>query len=225
MAAGIYHEIGNPLNIINTKIQVFLTGIARGFYKEKSKEEIIQECETILNETIKQTNRIAEITRKLSNFAKPSKEFKPQLLDISQEIEETLGIVGHELELEKIEIKKEFSQDTLKVLADKQQMQQILFNLIRNAAQAIEERGTITLRIISTTDNKVHIEIQDTGKGIPEDKKNRIFEPFFTTKGTRGTGLGLSIVRQLVWRNKGEISFRSQVGVGTTFILEFPKGI
>jgi signal transduction histidine kinase len=72
----------------------------------------------------------------------------------------------------------------------------------------------------------VRIEIQDTGNGIPEDKIHRMFEPFFTTKGSnKGTGLGLSIVRQLVWKNKGEISFKSQVGVGTTFILEFLKVI
>lgn len=226
MAAGIHHEIGNPLNIINTKIQVFLTAIQRGFYKEKTKEEIIEECEDILNETINQTNRIADITRRLSNFAKPSKEFKPELVSVPEEIEEALFVVGHELELEKINIKKEVSSDANRILADKHEMQQVLFNIFRNASQAIERTGTITIRVLSTTDGKVHIEIEDTGKGIPEDKIHRIFEPFFTTKGpNKGTGLGLSIVRQLVWRNKGEISFRSQVGVGTTFILEFPKGI
>lgn len=225
MAAGINHEIGNPLNIINTKIQFFLLSNQRGLFKDKTKEEIIQECSSILDETMKQTNRISEITRKLSNFAKPSKEFKPQLISIPDEIEETLAMVGHELELEKIKIEKEIASGLYKILADKGELQQILFNIIRNAAQAIEGTGTITLRALSTTDGKVHIEIQDTGKGIPEDKIHRIFEPFFTTKGpNKGTGLGLSIVRQLVWKNKGEITFRSQEGVGTTFILEFPRG-
>ena len=222
MAAGIHHEIGNPLNIINTKIQVFLTGIQRGVYQGKTKEEIIAECQNILNETLNQTNRIAEITRKLANFAKPSQEFKPQVLNLSEEIEETLEILGHELELERIKIVKEFSQDALKVLADKREMQQIFFNLIRNAAQAIEDKGIVTIRTKSDNE-KIRIEIEDTGRGIPEDKQTKIFEPFFTTKGSRGTGLGLSIVRQLVWRNKGEISFKSQLGRGTTFILDFPQ--
>ena len=133
--------------------------------------------------------------------------------------------MGHDLELDRITLEKQIPSDLPKILADRREMQQIFFNLIRNAAQAIEQTGTITIKADSTRDSKVHIEIQDTGKGISEDKRHRIFEPFFTTKGPkRGTGLGLSIVRQLVWRNKGEISFRSQVGVGTIFILEFPKG-
>jgi len=226
MAAGINHEIGNPLNTITTKIQVFLAGVERGFYKDKSKEEIIQECRNILSETLSQTNRIADITRRLSNFAKPSKEFKPQLISIAEEIDETLAVLGHDLELERIKINRQISSDATKILADKREMQQILFNLIRNAAQAIEGQGEITIKAVPTRDNKVHIEIQDTGKGIAEDKRHRIFEPFFTTKGSnKGTGLGLSIVRQLVWRNKGEITFRSQPGVGTTFILEFAQGV
>ncbi|MFH0763214.1 MAG: ATP-binding protein [Candidatus Omnitrophota bacterium] len=225
MSAGINHEIGNPLNIINTKIQVFLVGIERGFYRDKSKEEIILECKGILNNTLAQTNRIADITKRLSNFAKPSKEFKPRLIDISEEIGEALAVVSHDLELEKIKIEKQISLELPKVLADKQAMQQVFFNLIRNAAQAIDKTGSITIKGVLTRQGRVHIEIEDTGKGIPDDKRHKIFEPFFTTKGPKGgTGLGLSIVRQLVWQNKGEISFRSQAGKGTTFILEFPRG-
>ena len=224
MAAGINHEIGNPLNIITTKIQYFLLSKERGLFKEKSKEEILQDCTTILNETNKQANRISEITRKLSNFAKPSKEFKPELFSIPEEIEETLAVVGHDLELEKVKIEKRFAADLAKILADRREIQQIFFNLIRNAAQAIEEHGTITIRG-TNFNNKVRIEIQDTGKGISEDRMHRVFEPFFTTKGpNKGTGLGLSIVRQLVWKNKGEISFASKAGSGTTFMVEFPKG-
>lgn len=224
MAAGINHEIGNPLNIITTKIQFFLLSKQRGYFKDKSREEILEECGLLLDETLKQTNRIVEITKKLSNFAKPSREFRPQTVNILEEIEETLAMLGHELELEKIRIEKEISPDVPKILADRQELRQILFNLIRNAAQAIEEKGQITLRALSTANGRVRIEIQDTGKGIPEDKRQRIFEPFFTTKGSaKGTGLGLSIVRQLVWKNRGEITFKSQEGAGTSFILEFPK--
>ncbi len=225
MAAGINHEIGNPLNIMQTKIQLFKIARSKGLLQNKSTEEILNQAEESLDECLKQLGRISEITRKLSNFAKPSKEFKPQLVSIPNEIDEVLAVIGHDLELERISIEKTFSSDLSKILADKQEVQQIFFNLMRNAGQAIEGAGTISVSALNTTNNKVHIEIQDTGKGIPEDKIHRIFEPFFTTKGpNKGTGLGLSIVRQLVWRNKGEISFRSQPGVGTTFILEFPKG-
>lgn len=225
MSAGINHEIGNPLNIINTKIQIFLAGVGRGLYKDKTKEEVLQECAAILNEAIKQTNRIAEITKKLSNFAKPGKEFRPEIISVAQVIDDTLGVVGHDLKLESIKIVKDISSQPNKILADEHEMEQILFNIIRNAAQAIEDTGSIIIRAFTTADGKVRIEIQDTGKGIAKDKLDRIFKPFFTTKGpSKGTGLGLSIVRELVWKNKGEISFKSEEGKGTTFILEFPKG-
>lgn len=224
MSAGINHEIGNPLNIMSTKIQVFKLSRQKGLFKDKPNEEILDQAEGALDECLKQSGRISEITKKLSNFAKPSKEFKPQLVGILEEIDETLSMVGHDLELEKISIEKNISSGLNKILADKREIQQIFFNIIRNAAQAIEETGKITISAVNTTNSKVHIEIHDTGKGIPDDKAHRIFEPFFTTKGpNKGTGLGLSIVRQLVWKNKGEISFKSQVGAGTTFILEFPE--
>ena len=225
MAAGINHEIGNPLNTMATRIQVFKLSRRKGMFKDKPVEEVLDQAEAVLDECLEQLGRISEITKKLANFAKPSKEFKPVLVKISEEIDETLAIVGHDLELERIKIEKNILQGLPRILADQREIQQILFNLIRNAGQAIEGTGTITIRAFLTFGGKVRIEIQDTGEGIPEDKKQRIFEPFFTTKGAnKGTGLGLSIVRQLVWRNKGEISFTSEVGKGTTFILEFPKG-
>lgn len=225
MAAGINHEIGNPLNIMSARIQLFKLSRQKGMFKDKSADEVLDEAEAALDECLEQSGRISEITKKLANFAKPSKEFKPMLVGILEEIDETLGIVGHDLELEKIKINKNIPQSLPRILADKREIQQIFFNLIRNAGQAIEDSGTITIKSLLTVNGKVRVEIHDTGKGIPEDKKHRIFEPFFTTKGAgKGTGLGLSIVRQLVWRNKGEISFLSEAGKGTTFILEFPKG-
>lgn len=225
MAAGINHEIGNPLNIMSTRIQMFKLTRQKGMFKDKPVDEVLNQAEEALDECLEQLGRISEITRKLSNFAKPSKEFKPVLVAISEEIDETLGIVGHDLELERLKIEKNIPHDLPRILADRREIQQIFFNIIRNAGQSIEGTGTITIGVFLTSDDKVRIEIQDTGKGISEDKKKRIFEPFFTTKGAnKGTGLGLSIVRQLVWRNKGEISFRSEAGAGTTFVLEFPKG-
>lgn len=225
MAAGINHEIGNPLNIMSTKIQLFKMARQKGLLRDKPVEEALDQAEAALDECLKQSVRISGITQKLSNFAKPSKEFKPQLLNISEEVNETLSVVGYDIDLAKIQIVKDFAAGSFKILADRQETQQILFNILRNAAQAIEGQGKITVSLFNTANNKVRVEIKDTGKGIPEDKKHRMFEPFFTTKGpAKGTGLGLSIVRQLVWRNKGEISFESQAGVGTTFILEFPKG-
>ena len=173
---------------------------------------------------LQQTTRISEITKKLSSFAKPSKDFKPELTDIEEQLDDTLAVVGHDLELERIEIRKSIQKPLPKILSDKRQVQQIFFNIIRNAGQAINEKGVIEISAVDTPDGNVNIEISDTGQGIPEDKLDKIYEPFFTTKQPgKGTGLGLSIVRQLVWRNKGDIKVRSKVGEGTTFTITFPQ--
>ncbi|MFA6321538.1 MAG: ATP-binding protein [Candidatus Omnitrophota bacterium] len=224
LAAGINHEVGNPLNIINTKMQVYLMSLERGLYKDKKPEEIIAEAGEIMKVCLQQTTRISEITKKLSSFAKPSKDFKPELTDIEEQIDDTLAVVGHDIELERIEIKKNIQKPLSKILSDKRQVQQILFNIIRNAGQAIKEKGVIEISAVDSSDGNVKIEISDTGHGIPEDKMDKIYEPFFTTKEPgKGTGLGLSIVRQLVWRNKGDIKVRSKVGEGTTFTITFPQ--
>jgi K+-sensing histidine kinase KdpD len=186
MAAGIYHEIGNPLNIMSTRIQLFKLSRQKGLFQGKSSEEVLDQTEEALDECLKQSTRISEIARKLSNFAKPSREFKPEAVVVSEEIDEALAVVGHDLELERIKIKKEISADLPKILADRREIQQIFFNIIRNSAQAIEGEGAITIRALSAPDGKAHIEIADTGKGIPEDKAKRVFEPFFTTKGAGG---------------------------------------
>lgn len=221
LAAGINHEIGNPLNIINTKMQVYLMSIDRGLYKDKKPEAVIDKSKDIMETCLQQTTRISDITKKLSNFAKPSKEFRPELTDIEEQIEETLSVVGHELELERIEIRKEIEKQLPKILADTRQVQQIFFNLIKNAAQAIKERGTIEIKAY-LNGKEIKIDISDTGQGIPEGKLEKIYDPFFTTKEpAKGTGLGLSIVRQLVWRNKGDIKVKSKIGKGTTFTLTF----
>ena len=138
-------------------------------------------------------------------------------------VDDALEVLGHKLELDKINIIKNIPQNLPDVLADADQMQQVFFNLIRNAAQAIKEKGAVTITAKDEAD-KVKVEVADTGCGIPEDKISKIFEPFYTTKGkTAGSGFGLAVVRELVWRNKGNISVKSKVGEGTTFTLDFPK--
>ncbi len=227
LAAGINHEIGNPLNIINTKMQIYQMSLQRGLYKNKKPEDIIEESNEIMCTCLKQTARISDITKKLSSFAKPSKEFKPEPTDVEEQVDEMLSIIGHELELERIAIKKDIQKPLPRILADKRQVQQVFFNIIRNAAQAIKEKGTIIIKAYSDSEKAgkiVKIKISDTGHGIPEDKIDKIFDPFFTTKEpNQGTGLGLAIVRQLIWRNKGDIKVASKSGAGTTFTITFPQ--
>ena len=223
LASSVNHEVCNPLNNISIRMQVFSENLRRGLYKDKSTDELLKEAEKIMDHSIGQIERVAAITSKLSSFAKPSKEAAARPVDIAQSVDDALSVVGHELELNKIKLEKNIPSDLLKIMADEDQMQQVFFNLIRNAAQAVEENGTITITA-KEDNNRIKVEVADTGCGIPEDKLNKIFEPFYTTKDkVKGSGFGLAIVRELIWRNKGNISVKSKQGEGTTFYLEFPK--
>ena len=221
LASGINHEVCNPLNNISMKMQLFSESRKRGLYKDKKPNEIIDEAEEIMEYSVKEIQRVAGITSKLSGFAKPSKERAPVAINILAAVDDALDVVGHELTMNKIKIIKNIPEDLPRILADQHQIQQIFFNLIRNAAQAIKEEGSVTIDTEEFKD-KIDIKIIDTGSGIPKDKLKKIFEPFFTTKA-KGSGFGLSIVRELVWRNNGTISVDSEIGKGTTFYLEFQK--
>ena len=222
LSAGINHEICNPLGIARGQCEAFLLNLKDGLYKTKSAEELLERSKEIMAKVIKETDRATAITKKLSGFAKPSKG-ESELVDISKELDEVQGLVGYELKLEKIEFVKDIEKDLPNIFVDKKQLQEVLFNLVRNAGQAIGEKGRITVSV-RQKDRKVFIDIQDTGSGIPEDKVHQLFNPFFTTKEPgKGTGLGLFIVRQVVERSGGRIYLKqTKVGEGTTFTLEFP---
>jgi len=223
LSAGINHEICNPLGIVKTQCEAFLLDLQDGLLQGKPSQEVLQRAATIMTGTLKQIDRATAITQKLSSFAKPIKEPTSEPVSVVHEVDEVLALVGHDLALEKIEVRKEISLDLPLIVVDRRQLQEVLFNLIRNAAQAITPPGAITVRASPHEQNQVRIEIADTGSGIPPESLSKIYDPFFTTKEPgKGTGLGLFIVRQIVERNKGRISVTSQVGKGTTFFLEFP---
>lgn len=223
LAAGINHEICNPLGIVRGQCEMFLLNLRDGFYKEKSQEEMCQIAADIMNKVIKETDRATGITKKLSGFAKPSKRSDMEEVYIEKEAEEVLGLVGHDLKLSNIDVQQDFPKDFPVILADKKQIQEVLFNIIRNAAQAIDKKqGRIVLSGFKDNGTAV-VRIADNGSGIPKDKVEQIFHPFYTTKSPgKGTGLGLFIVKQVVERNQGTIAVESEVGVGTTFTLRFP---
>jgi len=222
LSAGINHEICNPLGIARGQCEAFLLNLKDGLYKNKTNEELITKAKDIMAKVIKETDRATAITKKLSGFAKPSKG-EAEIVRIDKELDEVFGLVGYELRLDKIEFQKNIQKNIPDLLVDKKQFQEILFNLIRNAGQAIGEKGRITITAKEETGN-IFIDVQDTGTGIPEDKVKQLFNPFFTTKDPgKGTGLGLFIVRQVVEKNGGKIYLKeTKVGEGTTFRLEFP---
>lgn len=223
LSAGINHEIRNPLGIVRAQCETFVLDWQDGLLKGQPWEAILDRCLAIMQGALYHIDRATSITRKLSNFAKPIREVSIQPVSVGREVEEVLALVGYDLELEKIAVKEDIQPDLPDILVDRGQLQEILFNLIRNAGQAIEPPGTIWVRAYTRGDAQVRIEIADTGCGIQADKLGKIFDPFFTTKEPgKGTGLGLFIVRQIIERNKGRISVESSVGRGATFFLDFP---
>ena len=226
LATGINHEIGNPLNIINIRLQSFKILANQGLLEKKTKEEIIKEIANITDVCLESTQRISEITKKVSEFAKPDKTLVLDKVNVSEAIDDSVAILKHELALERVNFKKEIFCNSPHVLVDRGQLKQILFNLVKNAAQANDKKkGEITVQVNKHGKEEIVIKIIDNGPGIPKENLDRIFMPFYTTKEPgKGTGLGLALVNRLVERNNGKIEVQSQVDKGTTFTLIF-KGI
>ncbi len=221
ITSAIDHEVCGPLGNISVNMQLFMSDIGRGMYKNYN--ELLKKVKDIIQDTRERIRQATNITNKLSNFAKPSNVVESEPIGIAQGVEDALILLKHKLELNKIKVEKNIPENLPKIVVDENQIQQIFFNLIRNAAEAIKEKGTITI-IAKEDNNKVKIQIQDTGCGIPEDKLDEIFKPFYTTKGEiKGSGYGLAIVKELVQRNNGNIAVKSKVGKGTIFYLEFLK--
>jgi len=224
LSAGINHEICNPLGIARGQCEAFLLNVKDGLYKNKTEKELIDKAKIIMDKVIHEVDRATAITKRLSSFAKPSKGIATEDVSIKDELDEVLALVGYEMKLDKIDITKDIEKDIPFVTGYKKQLQEVFFNIIRNAAQAMDEKGKINIKARRVYE-KVLVEIEDTGPGIPPDKLDTIFNPFYTTKEPgKGTGLGLFIVRQVVERNKGKILVKSKVDEGTKFMLEFPVG-
>lgn len=209
MAAGIAHEIRNPL----TSLQLFVQMMAERFddheFRAKFSQVVPPEIE-----------RLNKIVSGLVSFAKPSKLIREpsQINDI---LEKTVML--SEISFKKLNVKvvKEFGE-VPKVLADSQQMMQIFLNLIKNGAESMSEGGTLTVKTyFNDITGKVAVDITDTGHGISEETLKKLFSPFFTTK-EGGTGLGLAITRRIIEEHQGEIKVKSKVGEGTTFTVELP---
>ncbi len=222
LAAGINHEICNPLGIVRGQCEMFLLNLRDGFYKDLKQEEVLKISAEIMNKVIRETDRATGITKKLSSFARPSKRSDFEEVYIEKEVGEVLGLIGHDLQLSNVDVQTDFPKDFPVIVGDKKQIQEVFFNIIRNAAQAMDKKqGKIVVSGFSENGSAV-VRIADNGTGIPQDKIEQVFNPFYTTKAPgKGTGLGLFIVKQVVERNKGTIAVESEVGVGTTFTLRF----
>ncbi len=214
LAAGVAHEINNPLGAV-----LMYTHLALEDMKGKGKDVRIKNLEKVVMEA----SRCRDIVRGLLDFARQSEPTMKES-DINGILERTLGIVENQALFHNVHINKIFSPSLPKVLVDVGQMQQVFTNIVLNSAEAMEGTGELKITTRITDDNE-HIEIEfiDTGCGIQPENCEKIFDPFFTTKEVgHGTGLGLAVSYGIITRHKGTIEVKSEPSKGTTFIIRLP---
>ncbi len=208
LAAGVAHEIGNPLTSISSFVQIL---------KEKAGDEFTKDSLETIHHHIQ---RISEIMGQMSRLSKlPEMDIKE--CNINDLINSSLEIIKYDKKIKGIEIKKELTDALPPVHVDGGYLSQVFINLILNAVDAVEDgRGTITIKSMREN-NSVMVEFIDTGMGIPEEYLDSIFDPFFTTK-EKGTGLGLPISYEIIKRFGGEMRVKSQEGKGSVFSIILP---
>jgi len=222
LAAGIAHEINNPLAIISTKTGLIadLLGLSENFkYKNKIESEI--------QGTANAVERCKVITHRLLGFARRM-DVTLESISINSLMKEVLSFLDQEALYRGINIDLDLGESIPIIESDRGQLQQIFLNLINNAIDAIGKDGKVIIKTSKRDENTVQVDVIDNGKGIPQDIISHIFDPFFTTKDTgekRGTGLGLFITYGIIKKLGGHISVRSTVGTGTTFTVILPTKI
>ena len=213
MAAGIFHEVKQPLSAISGLLQLSM----REDHSEKEKKR--------LKTVMLAVNRLNTILESFKSFSRTSEE-KYEGIFIHLVLDQIVELFRHQLKGKSIECIYEKAKSIHPVLGDDQSLQQVFSNLIMNAADALEEKGdgkrAIRIAIFEKTDNVI-VEIEDNGCGISKEVKEKLFDPFFSTKGpTKGTGLGMSIVESILHRHNATIDLYSEVDVGSKFTLTFP---
>ncbi len=244
LAAGVAHEINNPIGFIASNLNTLKKYISRfkefinsqsdvlaPLINEESKKEldsiqkrlkldyIYKDALELTDESLDGTERISKIVQGLKSFSRVDK-MEHELSDINECLESTVNIIWNELKY-KAEVIKEYGK-LPQTQCYPQQLNQVFMNLLINSVQSIEKSGKITIKTWHQN-NSIFIAISDTGYGIPENIQHRLFEPFFTTKDVgQGTGLGLSICYDIIKKHKGNISIESELKKGTTFTIQIP---
>ena len=215
LAAGVAHEIGNPLNALNIHLQL-LSRELRGVEDEEMRGNLTELVDVAKNEVV----RLDGIIRQFLSALRPS---KPNLrpCDIVALVGETLGVMRVDIENRRIAVSVAAHGQTPPALVDPDQIRQVFFNLVKNALEAMPDGGRLEIGI-SSDDSFLQIDFRDNGVGIPEDRLGRIFEPYHTTKA-KGTGLGLMIVQRIVRDHGGHIEVSSKEGEGTCFRIRLPR--
>ena len=210
LAAGVAHEINNPLTGVLTNASLMLADLPPEDPRRADLQSIVDE-----------TLRCRTIVKGLLDFARQTRPQK-QLVEIGEIVEDVLGLVRNQASFQNIVVTTDLASGVPSVMADRDQLRQVVLNAVLNAAEAMPHGGSLRLTTRSVDDGSVVVvEIADNGPGIPPAIRDRIFEPFFTTKKT-GTGLGLSIAYGILEEHGGTLQVQSPPGGGTTIVITLP---
>ncbi len=215
LAAGVVHEINNPL----TSISVYADYLGKKLRKQGAEAGELAMLDKILDGA----NRILKCVRDLVNYAKPSPA-RLDVLSLNEVVERSVSFCEHVIERASATLEKQLAYELPLLYGVEDQLQQVLINVITNACHAIPEQGgQIWIRTSDLRDGNLLVEVGDNGHGITAEHLPHIFDPFFTTKEPgAGTGLGLSIVKKIVDFHEGSIMVRSSVGGGAVFSIALP---
>jgi len=224
LAAGVAHEINNPINGILTYVKLML----RKLEATQQSPPFTKEFERYLTIMERETSNVGRIVKNLLDFSRRS---EPDIrnLDINDVIDQSLLLLRDQLTVGNVEVRREGKTHVPEIMGDFGQLQQVFVNLILNACQAMPKGGRLTIRTTAEgspgSECFVRINVTDTGHGISKENVRKIFDPFFSTKGGKdgmGLGLGLSIVQGIVNSHHGHIGVKTRVGKGSSFTIRLP---
>jgi two-component system NtrC family sensor kinase len=218
MAAGVAHEINNPLAVIIQKT---------GWMEDLLLEEDFQKSKNIdefRNSIAKIEEHVERARKVVHNMLGYARRMEPRLedVDVNETIKQTIALLANYARINNIEVETKLATELPVIASDQAQLQQVFFNLISNAIDAIGKEGAIEVES-GRFDSEIHVSVKDNGPGIPEGQQRKVFDPFYTTKSSgKGTGLGLWVSYNIIEKMGGTITLQSEVGKGSTFTVKIP---